>query len=256
MSFRGSRTRPSVAVAVRALGALLVSGALGCDSDDDGGGPVFSPDDVVSGVARVGEVVTLEGTVEGLGYDTRVFDEGFGWNVLGHRWVLLRVTDTAGLTDGQAHWGVGARWPEARIRSREWRLPQTGDRIRVTGTVGTGTFGDLVREERFTLDPVQSFTVLSSEVGPLGEIGDSCGHDMDCEDDLLCGRTSRVCEVVPPAINTWAGDPPRGQRRLQHRRRLPGRAVLRAGLHHSRRETASTAVLPEPRRGPAPLPAR
>lgn len=197
----------TLTVATTGPHVLTAAGAGGLTQDSDLVNftvtmPVHTPSDVVTGIVGVGEEVTVRGQVAGVSYKVDASEDREP-----QRYVLLHVPLMPGLTLGQIQWGLGARLSDQQWRVDRIALPYPGDVVEVTGTVGKELFraeftGD---EERFVLNPVTEFELVSSPNPVLADIGDACTHDMDCRDDLICNRHTLECELFAPI--SWGGDP-------------------------------------------------
>jgi len=160
-----------------------------------------TPDDIVTGEIDFGEIATIRGTVKGTSYRTHddgndpfVRPKGGDAFPLPHRYVLLEIGETGGLSVSQIAWGVGVRLSAEQVWDERIRLPYPGDVIEAKELFG----GDELfsNEERYVLQDVTQFELVSR--GPrspvLADIGEACEQDTECRDDLICGRDTGVCE--------------------------------------------------------------
>jgi len=201
----------TASIAFDAPGAHRISaaGAGGLTQDSDVSEfeivlpPFRTPNDVATGVVGLGETTTIRGEVTAV---TLKLDADR--KHLPQRYVLMKVT--AGLGDAsltQIAWGLGARFEEAQWFDERIQLPYPGDVMEVTGTVGTELFEDdslFGDEERWVLSNVTDMQIVSSP-NPLdlNDVGETCSHDLDCLDVLICERpdvadaTEGVCAQPP-----------------------------------------------------------
>lgn len=184
------------------IGQLLVlaglSSVLACtDAPLD---PMLTPpddgprsvDQIVAGQVAMGQVVTVRGTIAAVTYG-QDWDEVPTATIRPGRYILFAVSQE--LADRYGPWGLGARLPAERLRSRQWRLPQSGDVVEVRGRLTTVDFRS-DQPNNPLLDELTAYSIVESHGPRLAELGETCRHDMDCADDLWCER-SGVCAVVP-----------------------------------------------------------
>ncbi len=193
----------------RRLAGVALAGtlAVGCANDGPSrsSAPSVTPEDIVRGIVKPGERVTVEGLVNAVVLNSTPPGDGHGFVRSAERYVLLDATPVAGQSESQAEWGVAAVWSGPMLVSRTWPLPHPGDRLRVTGTVSSSSFGAFVSEARSTLESLEAVEIVSSNVAPLVDVGGACAHDMDCRDDLVCDVGARVC-TAPPPDTSWDTD--------------------------------------------------
>jgi len=176
----------------------------------------FTPDDAVNGTLPTGINARIRGVVSAVTHEsletppnyqswankvdtitgaTSDYGRTTSFHVQHERYILLKIENTEGLTPAQAAWGVGVmltlqQWAVERIA-----LPYPGDFIEVEGTLDKRKVND---EERLVITPVLSLETISSPNPVLKDIDDTCTHDMDCRDDLICERKSKKCKKAPP----------------------------------------------------------
>lgn len=157
----------------------------------------YVPDDAVTGIWAVGTAGTVRGEIRAASHKLN----GSG-DREPQRYALMRVGYTQGLSASQGQWGVGARLSQTQLQVQRIPIPYPGDVVEVTGTLAKELFG---AEERFVVNPVTAIATVSSPNPVLKDVGQSCANDMDCRDDLLCNRTTLLCETHAPF--SWGGDP-------------------------------------------------
>ena len=184
--------RPDLAFALAA-----VAGLAACSQSKNG---PRTPEEAIAGAAP-GALITVEGTAFAITFDN--VRQGGDYPLVEDRWVLLRTVVPRGVAVGdleftqeEAAWGLGLHVTAAERAARKFRLPQTGDVVRATGTFQRGAWNGLTRP---MLENLQELVVTRGEP-PRADLGEACRVDMDCRDELVCDRAGARCATTPGPI--------------------------------------------------------
>jgi hypothetical protein len=173
---------------LRSVALLLALAGCGADA------PTLS--DLVAGRVAAGSSVTISGTVAYTSYATQIGNSG--QILLPDRFVHLALPPGGSFTGPQRAWGVAIVLPGAALRDRSLALPQAGDVLEVTGRVATTERNGVVRP---TIE-LGNFRVTHPAGAALADLGGACAADLDCADDLFCGRDGQ-CARADPTID-WS----------------------------------------------------
>lgn len=167
-------------------------------------GPFLAPNDVAAGALPLGGTGTVRGEVTAVTYRWIETPEAVcaGIDPAPWRYVLLKTTYARGLNKVQQQWGVALRLSREQLEDERIPLPYPGDVVEATGVLGTEVYN---QDPVLVLDGLTDYRTISSPNPVLADVGEACGHDMDCRDDLICNRATEVCETF--ARLDWFSDP-------------------------------------------------
>lgn len=159
----------------------------------------------------LGKEMTIEGTVETITFDNEIINGTSRYTIVGNRYALIKDVESKCDLSTIGTWSI---WGDKVIGlelppSWDEQIPPNGTLLRTSGlfTIDdwNGNFVPLIRE-------VASFEtpLLSSDIDQMvfetHQLGEACQSDMECDDNLICDRSTNLCAKSPEFLmrgSTW-----------------------------------------------------